>query len=433
MKPPIFFLLGVLLAKAMVVFSFLPGRDSSMLIMYVVETDKERIKTRLFDKELNGDGENASPMLISEQSKKGERSSESSETKKMMDKNDNNDLSYSFQNDMSRVDIERMKSRFSHDRSYARREPFKKENLKKQPTMEDFLPPSIPWQESLYLTFPARFLVFGISAGVFPMLVDNISMITSNNDAFSDLVSKFVPGISILYGTMITLTLDKLYSRQEVLQDSIARESSILSMITKNFLTLPSEGYGDLILHGGRCIADQVKILVGQSRGQELMTMIASDPYESMVDLLDDAEVRGIEYSDSQNGDLTQGQLLSNCRNLLNQLVEIRATRLSHEANSLTVTHFQLINILTVLLLVGYTFSFSEGGVASSVLFGILTTTYLQFYNFANDLNEPFGGVYQIRRAASAVHLLKIKNKLMSHPSLCDLIDFENDDAESVI
>lgn len=273
-----------------------------MLKIHVIEMDKERIKSKLFDKEVDGDGENASSMLISEQTTNGERSSESWETEKTTDENDNNDLSYSFQNDMSRVDIERMKSRFSHDRSYARREPFKKENLKKQPTMEDFLPPSTPWQESLYLTFPARFLVFGISAGVFPILADNISMIASNNGAFSDLVSKFVPGISILYGTMITLTLDKLYSRQEALQNSIARESSILSMITKNFLTLPSEGYGDLILHGGRCIADQVKILVGQSRGQELMTMIASDPYERMVDLLDDAEARGKTYSDSQNG-----------------------------------------------------------------------------------------------------------------------------------
>ena len=40
------------------------------------------------------------------------------------------------------------------------------------------------------------------------------------------------------------------------------------------------------------------------------------------------------------------------------------------------------------------------------LLFGLLTGTYTLMYNFALDLNQPFDGVYQVRRSAAATSLL---------------------------
>ena len=151
---------------------------------------------------------------------------------------------------------------------------------------------------------------------------------------------------------------------------------------------------------------------------------------------------------------------MANCRDLINQLAEIRATRISQEANALSETHFTFLNSLTVMILFGYIISvlptiesttgtgfnvFGFGNIGeiinssgdkvgsspfntASLLFGGLTSIYSSFYWFARDLNEPFSGAYQLRRSASATHLLQIKWNLVNHPWLEDVVDFDDDD-----
>ena len=47
------------------------------------------------------------------------------------------------------------------------------------------------------------------------------------------------------------------------------------------------------------------------------------------------------------------------------------------------------------------------------------------FYNFAQDLNNPFSGLYQIRRSSTAAHLLQAKWLLVNNPFTRDEIDFD--------
>ena len=122
---------------------------------------------------------------------------------------------------------------------------------------------------------------------------------------------------------------------------------------------------------------------------------------------------------------------MANCRDLVNQLVDIRATRLSQEANALSETHFSILNSLTVLILLGYAISvlptidtLGYTSFETSALFGLLSGVYLLFSLFGSDLNDPFCGVYQLRRSASAAHLLQIKWNLVNNPILRDEIDF---------
>ena len=61
----------------------------------------------------------------------------------------------------------------------------------------------------------------------------------------------------------------------------------------------------------------------------------------------------------------------------------------------------------------------------ASLIFGFLASVYILFYNFANDLNNPFSGVYQVRRSATASHLLELKWLIANHPLLKGKIDFE--------
>jgi hypothetical protein len=50
--------------------------------------------------------------------------------------------------------------------------------------------------------------------------------------------------------------------------------------------------------------------------------------------------------------------------------------------------------------------------IESCLLFGLLTGTYTLVLSFALDLNQPFEGVYQVRRSAAATSLLSARQLL---------------------
>lgn len=61
----------------------------------------------------------------------------------------------------------------------------------------------------------------------------------------------------------------------------------------------------------------------------------------------------------------------------------------------------------------------------SSAIFAIFCGVYILFYNFSRDLNDPYTGVYQIRRSGPAAHLLAIKWLFVNDPLLKNNVDFE--------
>ena len=66
----------------------------------------------------------------------------------------------------------------------------------------------------------------------------------------------------------------------------------------------------------------------------------------------------------------------------------------------------------------------------SALIFGLLSTVYVIFYNFAQDLNNPFSGLYQIRRSSTAAHLLQAKWLLVNNPLTRGKIDFDEPESE---
>lgn len=124
--------------------------------------------------------------------------------------------------------------------------------------------------------------------------------------------------------------------------------------------------------------------------------------------------------------------VLGTCRDTTKDLRKIRASRLSDESLFLPTTHYFILKALTFLLIFGYFVSVlptvDELGYAPSecsLLFGTLCTVYLLFYAFANDLNDLYNGVFQIRRGSSASHLLEIKKIVAGHPWLKLEVSFE--------
>jgi hypothetical protein len=321
-------------------------------------------------------------------------------------------------------------TRLLEDRAYALPEPFAAENLTVPPSLEDLAMRPRELFEGFWISTPARLLSFGGAYAVFPLLTKFLNkFVTIAPEQLDEITSKFSPGISILYGTFVSLTLSILYTRQRDIQANVALESSYLVLMTRNLLSVFKYNR-EKAIEAGQCSADQIRTLVRSSRGAELMLLMYSDPYARMLELLESQE----EELFLELGSLgSSANLLASTRDILKDLNRFRANRLSDEALALPPTHFLILNILTILILVSYTISIlptvdvhtGEPSLESSLLFGVLSTVYVLFYNFASDLNNPFRGVYQIRRSCAASHLLEAKWLIANHPLLRGEVDFE--------
>lgn len=82
-----------------------------------------------------------------------------------------------------------------------------------------------------------------------------------------------------------------------------------------------------------------------------------------------------------------------------------------------------MLQLLTSLSLIGFTAAavsitcdHGQPPLESSMVFAGLTAVYVLFYNFCNDMNDPFDGVYQIKRSAAATYLLQTKWIITNQP-----------------
>lgn len=281
------------------------------------------------------------------------------------------------------------------------------------------------------MSTPANVFSFTVAYFGFPFLIELLhEVITTSKPLLDEMLTTFTPGISILYGTFTSLTLSILYNRQRMIQDHVAVECSLLTILLRSVLSLFRDDRCKSV-EAGQCVADQVRTLVRSSRGEELMLLVYSDPYARILELVDLYEYETIR---SPNVAVqSSATLVSFCRDTIRQLAEYRSKRLSDETPALPPTHFLILNILTALILMCYSISVvptidvvsGRPPHESSLLFGTLATVYILFYNFANDLNNPFEGLYQIRRSCAASHLLEIKWLIAQHPALKGNVDFE--------
>jgi hypothetical protein len=315
-------------------------------------------------------------------------------------------------------------------RTYARKEPFAAENVTVPPSLDDLAAiPRVPF-EGFWISTPYRLGIFLFSYAVFPFLTKFLdSFVTMSPSDLDDITSKFATGISILYGSFISLTLSILYNRQREIQDHVASESSLLVIEIRTLLSLFKD-HREKAIEAGQCVADQIRTLVRSSRGAELMLLMYSDPYSRILELIDRHEDDLYQKQGNAHGKSSQ---IAYARDVLKELFKMRTARLSDECQALPPTHFLILNSLTILILIGYTISIlptvplatGEPSNESSLLFGSLSAIYVLFYDFASDLNNPFTGVYQVRRSCTASHLLEAKWLIANHPYLRGEVEFD--------
>jgi len=325
-----------------------------------------------------------------------------------------------------------LKSRLVVNRAYAKKEPFEKDNINVPPNLSDLSYPISNIWKGLYVGVPSRLITCAIAYLIFPYITDFLdNFVSMSPEEMNELNNQFGPGISILYGTFISLTLSILYTRIKEIQETAANEAALLTLITRNLLSICINDRESAI-EAAQCCADQVRTMVRSSRGKELLMLMYNDPYARMLELLDRKEEHFFEEY-NQNSFGPKQIVLEKVRDTIVDTIKLRSQRLSREALSLPPTHFLGLNILSLLILLSFSVSVLPNldpltgapPVESSVMFALLTSVYFLFYCFAQDLNNPFEGVYQIRRSSTATNLLEAKWFIVNHPLIQGEVSFE--------
>ena len=215
-------------------------------------------------------------------------SSTSSSSSSSSSSNDFNSwLDELFDGDLSQFARTARRTRLLASRSYAKKEAFTGDDIFDPPKLSDLSPPISERQNNLGISTPKRIVTFVVAFLGFPYIVRFLDVfVTMPPEQLDQLSSRFGPGISILYGTFVSLTLSILYRRQQDIQDHVATESSLLVYCIRNLLGLFSRDSA-LAIEAGQCAADQLRTLVRSSRGAELMLLMYSDPYARMLELID--------------------------------------------------------------------------------------------------------------------------------------------------
>jgi Protein of unknown function (DUF4239) len=254
-----------------------------------------------------------------------------------------------------------------------------------------------------------------------------VSITDQERTNLANLINLYIPGVSIVLGTYFSMTLGILYDRFSRLQQTIAEEASMLAFCFQVLLDLFAKDRNNLI-PSAQSIADQINVLVRDSRGRESMRIIYNDPYANILRIVQ-------RFSRQPNCGMGQDEtLVGVVRDCIRQLYKLRSKRMNDEALGLAPTHFDVMTFLSGLLLVGIALgtvaTAQTDGVPtelSRILFSALVVCYTTIYEMSYDLNRPFDGIYQLRRSGTAVHFLQIKHIVANHPVLRNNISFDPD------
>lgn len=217
----------------------------------------------------------------------------------------------------------------SDSRSYGNRELLDTDHFDMAPTLDDLNQEQPAMSKIFWVTSGFRIGVVIAAFFIFPVLCNILNTLVEVSDDEIDIINEqFTPGIGILYGTFVALTLDILYERQGKVQENASVEASRLSQTTQNVFNLFRDET-DIAREAAQIIADQVRIIVYRPRGVEMLAIMRADPYARLLSIVD------IYQRDKKSFTPQQEALIDGLRGELPSLMEARAKRLSDEASAL--------------------------------------------------------------------------------------------------
>ena len=264
--------------------------------------------------------------------------------------------------------------------------------------------------DTVWITAPFRCSILLAAYGAFPLIIESIrgALPESAPSDLTPVLSGFAPAISLLYGAWLGLTFNILEQRIGLLQRTAIKESAMLASLCERTVMLLNDLLArQCLIPLMEVLFEQTTMLAERSREDELLLIANDDPYWRYRRSLKELELQS-HISKSGNFSATD---VSACHETVDQLVQIRAERLSMETKSLPAAHFSILAIFSIQLWSCFTYSIAQSPAHSDdwplrVAFSFFTAVYILVFNFAVDLNDPFRGNYQVRRSAINANII---------------------------
>ena len=274
--------------------------------------------------------------------------------------------------------------------------------------------------DTIWITAPFRISVVVIAYTVYPhLIIEGVrGILPDNSEGVTAVTSGFAPAISLLYGSWLGLTFNILEQRIVELQRTAIRESAMLCSLCERTallvhdINVPSKSSTMKLFEA---LFEQTTTLAIRSRQDELLQIANDDIYWVYRCCLKELQNDDVTFvpKDSVKDDIRA------CKDIVDELVLVRAERLSKETKSLPSAHFIILAIFSLQLLACFVFVIAQTPAslddpALRLAFSFFAAVYLLVFNFAIDLNDPFRGNYQIRRSAINANLIAARKQITS-------------------
>jgi len=146
-----------------------------------------------------------------------------------------------------------------------------------------------PGKSSTILSF-GRFTVIGSSFAMFPYIVQALIPIAdSRADGVVAVTGAVLPGIGILFGSLISITYSILLSRLSNLQDLASKETAKLALLTHDINAILSANADPRRAAALECIKNHANVLIFESRASELLMLMNNrDPLLQLQAIVND-------------------------------------------------------------------------------------------------------------------------------------------------
>lgn len=331
---------------------------------------------------------------------------------------------------------------------------------------------AVPWMKkvwsdndgtpiSIFRTCSLAFLVAFVS---FPALSHFLSGSSELQAAVS---AGLVPAIGTLYGTMQAFTISLLTERKRAIQVAVGQECAALSLLARHSIDLYRTYHVDNVTmtRALRPLWDHSTTLICKTRGEELLDLVEADPcYRALrvnTEIQNDALKRQSILRAQVTMERPYDMALERSRMLLaisevrlnefyaliSKLSDLRAVRLSQESFPLPSVVFFFLGVLGGIL--AYSFALlttpaikfkalayaaaSASATSTSwlnplfsldyfmthvlvmprFLFALLVACLTLVGDFSRDMNRPFTGIYQVKRAVPTSMLLQVRKAIL--------------------
>lgn len=198
-----------------------------------------------------------------------------------------------------------------------------------------------------------RLFLAVVSFFTFPFIVSLIRPFANSEDV-TEVVDGVLPGVGILFGTLIALTYQILFDRQSRLEDLVTKEVACLATIASELEYLFTNDTPQR-REAFRCVWKHASTLIYSSRIDELIDIMNfKDPLVQLLDVVNKYTFSLDTLDFEREWDLQdrksqlQATFIPSLRDGIQEMIELRSSRLHSESTGLPSTHFLILTLLAV-------------------------------------------------------------------------------------